>query len=155
MPNWRTYEETATYLLDQFASRFGLSHVEGKQNLVGMESGTSWEIDAKGICQDGEGFIIVECRRYTTSKLNQEAIGGLAYRIIDAGAKGGIVISPIGLQEGAKKVAISRNIKSVRLTPESTPFEYVLSFLNEVMVGLSASTAPFCANLHAELKRGG
>ena len=43
---WETYEEVATYLLNEFADKFGLSRVEGKQQLKGIE--TNWEIDANG-----------------------------------------------------------------------------------------------------------
>ena len=61
---WRNYEEVATYLLDKFADHFGLSRVEGKQPLLGIRSGTEWTIDAKGIRQGSEAFVIVECRRH-------------------------------------------------------------------------------------------
>jgi hypothetical protein len=101
--SWETYEEVATYLLNQFATKFGIERFEGKQNVEGKRSGTSYEIDAKGMGSDNEVFIIVECRRYTTSRQSQERLGGLAYRIIDTEASGGILVSPMGLQEGAKK----------------------------------------------------
>ena len=64
---WQSYEEVATYLLNQFASEFGLSKVEGKQSVLGLRSQTNWEIDAKGIREGNEGFVIIECRRYETS----------------------------------------------------------------------------------------
>jgi hypothetical protein len=102
---FESYEQVAQYLLDQFAGELGLKRVEANQEVTGLRSGTTWEIDAKGVKVDGEGFVIVECRRYTTSKLKQEHLAGLAYRILDTGAEGGIVVSPMDLQEGAKKVA--------------------------------------------------
>lgn len=136
MSKWETYEEVATHLLDEFAEEFGLERVEGKQNVQGERSGTTWEIDAKGVKKGEEGFIIVECRRYTASKQNQEKIGGLAYRILDTGASGGIVVSPLGLQEGAEKVASSEDIQHVTLSADSTPYEFFLRFLNKVMVGV-------------------
>lgn len=133
---WESYEQVTTYLLNKFASEFGLDRVEGKQKIPGQRSGTEWGIDAKGVREGNEGFVIVECRRYTTSKQSQERIGGLAYRIIDTGAKGGILVSPMGMQEGAKKVAVAENIIDVQLTPDSSLFEYFLRFLNNVMVGV-------------------
>jgi hypothetical protein len=133
---WGSYEEVAAYLLNQFASEFGLERVEGKQDVVGKRSGTTWEIDAKGFRQGDSGFVIVECRRYTTSKQNQERVGGLAYRIIDTGAKNGIIVSPLGLQEGAERVAAAENIVRVQLNEDSTQHEYVLRFLNKVMIAL-------------------
>jgi hypothetical protein len=136
MEKWRSYEEVAAYLLNEFASEFGLERVEGKQGIVGQRSGTTWEIEAKGFRQGDSGFVIVECRRYTNSKQNQEKVGGLAYRIIDTGAVGGIIVSPLGLQEGAERVAAAENIVNVQLNADSTQHEYVLRFLNKVMIGL-------------------
>lgn len=63
---WQSYKEVASYLLNLFAEEFGLDAVEGKQTVIGLRSGTNWEIDAKGFCQDGSAFLIVECRRHTT-----------------------------------------------------------------------------------------
>jgi hypothetical protein len=82
------------------------------------------------------GFIIIECRRYTTSRQNQEKVGALAYRIIDTGARGGIIVSPLGLQCGAEIIARNENIINVLLNEDSTKESYVLSFLNEIMIGL-------------------
>lgn len=136
MPEWKSYEDVATYLLNEFAAHFGLDHVEGKQAVPGLRSGTEWAIDAKGWREGNDGFVIVECRRYTTSRQNQEKIGGLAYRIMDTGAKGAIIVSPLGLQEGAALVAKAEGITTVQLNANSTEHEYVLQFLNQIMVGL-------------------
>jgi hypothetical protein len=132
---WETYEQVAQYLLDEFCNTFGLDRVEGKQDLLGVRSGTNWVIDAKGIRQGGTGFWIVECRRYTTAKLAQEDVGAIAYRISDTGADGGIIVSPLDLQEGAKKVANAENLIHVTLDPESTTQEYVMRVLNKIFVG--------------------
>ena len=133
---WKSYEEVATYLLNEFAREFGLERVEGKQGVVGLRSGTTWEIDAKGVLQDGRGFFIIEFRRYTTSRQKQKDAGALAYQIIDTGAEGAIIVTPLGLQEGAKHVAAAEKIVSVQLNEDSTQHEYVLRFLNKVMIGL-------------------
>lgn len=135
METWKSYEEVAAHLLNQFAAKFGLERVEGKQDLAGHRSGTSWEIDAKGFRQEDGGFVIVECRRYTTSKQSQEKVGGLAYRIIDSGASGGIIVSPLGLQEGAEKVAAAEGIIDVRLNQDCNQHDYVMTFLKNVMIG--------------------
>jgi Restriction endonuclease len=133
---WRDYEEVAAYLLDRLASEFGLERVEGKQHILGS---TDWEIDAKGVKVGGEGFVIIECRRHTRSKQSQEQVAGLAYRIVDTGASGGIYVSPLGFQEGAKKVAATQNVHEVVLRADSTRTDYtlILEFLNKVFVGLS------------------
>lgn len=133
---WQSYEEVATYLLNQCAREFGLSKVEGKQSVPGLHSQTEWEIDAKGVCEGNERFVIIECRRYTTSKQNQEKIASLAYRILDTGAQGGIIVSPLGLQEGAQKVALAEKIVNVQLSPDSTPHEFAMQFLNKIFLGV-------------------
>jgi hypothetical protein len=97
---WENYEQVAQYLLDEFAVHFGLGRVEGKQIVPG-QSGTTWEIDAKGVKADGEGFVIVECRRHTNSGLPQESLGGLAFRIPDTQVAGAIVVTPLDIQAGA------------------------------------------------------
>ena len=130
------YEEVAAYLLNRFAKEFELKFVEGKQKIQGRRSGTKWTIDAKGVAEGNEVFFIVECRRYTTSKQNQEKVGGLAYRISDSGAAGGIIVSPFGLQEGGAKVAAAENIISVKLNADSTPTEFAFRFLDKLCLGI-------------------
>jgi hypothetical protein len=113
-----------------------LDRVEGKQEVAGQRSGTSWEIDAKGVRVGNEGFVIVEFRRYTTSRQNQQQMGGLAYQIIDTKAKGGIIVSPLGLQEGAEKVADAENIVKVLLNENCNRYEYIMRFLKKVMIAV-------------------
>ena len=133
---WMSYEEVATYLINQFRDKFDLESVEQKQVVPGKISSTEYEIDAKGVCKENEGFIIIECRRYTKSRQSQEKIGSLAYRILDTGASGGILVSPLGMQEGASKIATAEKIVSVILDEKSTTHSYVMKFLNDVMIGL-------------------
>lgn len=151
MPRWETYEEVTAYLLDQIARDFGLECVEGKQCVAGLESGTAWEIDAKGICEGQTGFLIVECRRYTTSKVKQKDLAALAYQIIDTGAKGGIIVTPLDVQEGARRVAKAKNIEPVQLDKNSTTTDYILKFLNKIMISRQASMAKFSASLEIEV----
>jgi len=152
MPQWESYEQVGTYLLDQFAAEFGLDRVEPKQEVTGQRSGTSWEVDAKGVCQGNQGFVIVEFRRYTTSRQNQGKMGGLAYTIIDTGAKGGIIVSPMGLQEGAEKVAAAENVVNVILNENCNRHEYMIRFLNKLMLGLKDSMS-FKDKIKIELRR--
>ena len=136
MPQWESYEQVGTYLLNQFAAEFGLDRVEPKQEVPGDRSGTSWEINAKGVRQGNDGFLVVEFRRYTTSRQSQEKLGGLAYRIIDTAAKGGIIVSPLGLQEGAQKIAAAENVVNVTLNENCNRYEYLMRFLDKIMVGV-------------------
>jgi hypothetical protein len=133
--SWKTYEEVAQFLLNQIAGHFGLGHVEGKQVVPG-DSGTNWEIDAKGVLAGHEGFLIIECRRYTKRGIPQDQVAGLAYRIRDTGADGGVIVSPLELQRGAAMVAAHTRIRSVRLAPHSTTTKYVLQFLNQTFIGI-------------------
>lgn len=134
---WEDYEQVAVYLLDKIASALGLERVEGGQEVVGIRSGTTWRIDGKGVKVGGEGFVVIECRRYTTSKQNQEKVAGLAYRMIDTGAAGGIIVSPLGLQEGAARVAAAEGIQTIHLDQNCTRTDYVLEFLNRAFLGVS------------------
>lgn len=132
---WRTYEEVARYLLNEMAAEFGLDRVEAKRTIVGVNSGTEWEIDAKGVRAEDGAIVIVECRAHS-SRLTQEAIGALAYRILDTNAGGGIIVSPLGLQYGAKRVAAASGIIVVRLRVDSTATEYLMQFLNKICLGI-------------------
>lgn len=131
---WRTFEEVAQYLLDQFAYHFGLEHVEEKQKVLGLESGRQIEIDAKGVNEDGVCFFIVECKKHK-KRLDTDKLDAMAFRIIDSGADGSIVVSPMGLQAGAAKIAASQNIGSVQLNRDANEYEYVLRFVKTVMIG--------------------
>jgi len=110
----RRYEEVAAEILGRVKHELGISSVEGKQVVPGL-SGTDWELDAKGIKAGSDAYVIIECRRYTTSRLKQEAVAGLAWRIHDTGASGALLVSPLGLQEGAQRVAAAANVVAVHL----------------------------------------
>jgi hypothetical protein len=133
---WKTYEEVAADLLNQLAEHFGVGRFEGKQIVAG-DSGTEWEIDAKGCAEGGGRVIVVECKRHTKSGISQAITGSLAWTIQDIGADGGILVSPLGLQEGAKKVAAKANIVEVILNQDSTTTDYILRFLNQINIGIS------------------
>jgi hypothetical protein len=149
-----TYEEVATYLLNRFRDHFALDRVEGKQPVPGRISGTSYTIDAKGVLVDGGGIMVVECRRHTTEKADQDEVGGLTWRIIDTGAAGGILVNPLGLQKGAKLVAAAKNIVSVQLDENSTNEEFIMRFLNQVFAGVK-DTITFTDSATCEVIRGG
>jgi hypothetical protein len=52
---------------------------------------------------------------------------------------GGIIVSPLDLQRGAKLVAAHANIQHVILDPRSTTSEYIMRFLNQVFIGVAES----------------
>ena len=87
--------------------------------------------------ESGEGFVIIECRRYTRRGVPQEQMGGLAYRIRDTGAAAGIIVSPLPLQSGARLIAKNEGIHEVQLSAESTTSDFVLRFLERTFHGVS------------------
>ena len=133
---WESYEEVAAYLLNEFAEHFNVGKFEGKQIVPG-NSGTKWEIDAKGCTDNDSSFLVVECKRHTKNGISQAITASLAWTIQDTGGTGGILVSPLGLQEGAKKVADKSKIVEVVLDQDSTTTDYMLSFLNHVCIGVS------------------
>lgn len=145
--SWESYEEVARFLLGKWgdAIGLGLERVEGKQTLVGR-SGMLWTIDAKAVRTGGEAILVVECRRYTTSRLKPEAIGALAYRISDIGASGGIVVTPIGVQRGGHLIANAENIHVVQLDADSATTGYLMRFLGNVIIGPRAATVAVTGN---------
>jgi len=147
---WQTYEEVAAYLLNRLAIHFDVGRFEGKQVLAG-DSGTAWEIDAKGCTDGGDKIVVVECKRHTKSGISQAITGALAWTIRDVGADGGILVSPLGLQEGAKKVAANASIIEVVLSQDSTTTDYMLSFLSQIHIGFS-ETVHITDHMVAELR---
>ncbi|MGO9154587.1 restriction endonuclease [Mycobacterium sp.] len=120
--------------------------MEGKQKLP-AESGTEWEVDARGVKADDGATVVIECRQHG-DKLRQKDMAALAYVISDVGAAAGIIVTPIGLQEGAEKVAGHEGIQLVHLAANSTTTDFVIEFLEKVIHGASAhlgSTATFTA----------
>lgn len=136
---WENYEQVARYLLETLADQLGLdlSRVEGKQKLIGQV--TEWVVDAKGIKTDDGGIVVIECREYTTSKIKQSAMGALAYIIRDVGAAGGIIVTPIGVQEGGQKIAHRENILEIRIPAGSTTTDYSVHYLGKEIHGRSVN----------------
>lgn len=132
------YELVARQVLADLKKPLNISTVEEKQSLTGL-SGTEWEIDAKAWIEDGSGFLVVEARRYTKSRLKQEHVAAIAYRIQDTGAKGGIIVSPLPLQRGAELVARATGIEHIRIDPESTIESYLAEYLSKRYFGLKSS----------------
>ena len=151
---WSIYEGTARKVLADLRQVLGISVVEGKQSLEGV-SGTSWEIDAKAWCEGSDGFLIVEVRRHTTVGLKQEDVAAIAYRIRDVGGSGGVIVSPLPMQKGARLVAASADISHLRLSPESTTETYLAEFMGRRFIGVSASDSiRFTDSSDAQVVRG-
>jgi hypothetical protein len=133
---WKTYEEVAAFVLNQCAEQFGLERFEGKQSVPG-QTGTEWELDARGWFADGKTFVVVECKNHKDTAISQALTGSLAYTISDTGAAGGFLVSPNGLQAGAKKVAAASRITEVKLNPKSTTAAYFGEWLGSLRAGFN------------------
>ncbi len=125
---WETYEQVARKVVSDLRRALGVGDVTGKEKLQG-ESGATWEIDGKATSGVSEGFFVIEARRHTTSGQKQEHMAALAYRIQDLGGTGGIIVSPLPLQHGAKLIAAYEHIAELRLAADSTTENYVAQFL--------------------------
>lgn len=136
METWKTYEQVAIKVISDLRAELGVASVESKQQLKGT-SGTTWEIDARAVAEADRGFLVVEMRRHTKAGLSQEQLGGIAYRIQDLGASGGIVVSPLPLQKGASLVAAHENVQHIVLDPNSSPEHYLAEFMGRTFHGLS------------------
>lgn len=79
-------------------------------------------------------------------------MGGFAYKIGDLDAAGGIIVTPLGVQEGGRKLAEYEGIEIVHLDANSTMTDFVLEFLEKVIAGRSAKlsgTGTLAAEAHA------
>lgn len=153
--NWKDYEHVARQVLSDLRQKLGILEVEGNQALVGT-SGAVWNVEGKAFMANGSSFLVIECRRYTTKRLNQEAVGGFAYRIHDVGGTGGLLVSPLPLQKGAKFVAKASNVLHVRLEPWSTSDDYLVEILGRSLHGCGLqSVAVFGDKAEAEIIRSG
>jgi hypothetical protein len=130
--SWRNYEELARCVVRHFSDQLGISEIEGKQRLVGA-TGTKWEIDAKGVTSEGTGFLVIECKQRSKKRLSQATVGALAFTVQDLGAQGAVIVTSIGLQEGAEKVAKHCDFKIVFLPRESTFEEFVAKCGNLIL----------------------
>src|SRR5947209_3865420 len=110
------YEVVTRAILQSCREQLGFKEVRPKRKLPGA-TGTQWEIDATCYQVASDGMILVECRRHTTSKIDQEQVGGLIFRIIDTGAEGGLIVTPLGYQEAAKLVAKAHKVTLATLNP--------------------------------------
>jgi hypothetical protein len=106
-----------------FADMLGISEVEAKQRLIGAD-GEKWEIDARGVKVDEGGFFVVECRQRSTARLKKDDIAALAFKVNMVGAQGAVIVTSIGLQKGAEKVAKYQDFKMVFLPKEGTFEEF-------------------------------
>jgi hypothetical protein len=135
-PTWKSYEQIAIMVLNQCANEFGLSRIDGKQDVAG-KSGTQWEVDARGWAKGDTAHFLVECKKHENAAISQAITASLAYQIHDTDAKGGFLVSPNGLQSGAKLVAAANNIHEIKLDAKSSTAAYFGEWLGTLRVGFN------------------
>lgn len=101
---------------------------------AGTQSGPELGDRCQGALADDAGLVLVEARAYKTSRLGAGALGEFVDRIIDAGAVGGIIISPLPLQEGRARVAFAEGNAFVQLQAADVPDSYFARFLKNIMI---------------------
>jgi hypothetical protein len=131
MNDGKPYEEVSRQILHEQREYFDLERVEGKQDVPAL-NGTSYEIDAVAYRKGDEMLVLFECRD-RNKRLDQEAVNGFAYRILRTQAATGYIVTPIGLQAGAKLVADYEKIDQIIIPRGATPENYVVRFLNHVL----------------------
>lgn len=134
--SWKTYEEIATLVLNQCAAEFGIERVEGKQNVL-AKSGATFEVDARGWTAGNGAHLLVECKKHTNTGISQAITSQLAWQILDTDAEGGFLVSPHGMQKGAKHVAAAANIHEIKLDPRSTPSAWFGEWLGKLRAGFT------------------
>ena len=79
-------------------------------------------------------IILIECKQRIKTALSQETLAGFAYRIRDTNANQGIIVTTIGLQEGAKRIVNASKIAAIKLDYNSTSEDYIAQIANKIFV---------------------
>lgn len=136
-PDWQKYENYTVNILndervrDHIKNYFDLPgfEVHPKRKFKGRKTQTIWEIDGHGYDKNGQ-FILLECKQYSSKTVTQSTVAAFAYAIRDIGADRGIIITTLGLQIGAKRVAEAEWIGLVTLSYSSTDKNFFIRFSN-------------------------
>jgi hypothetical protein len=146
--DWRKYEDYTTQILNDervhqyIEDYFGLYDlkVKPKDKLDGKKTGTKWEVDAYGYDINNQ-LTLIECKHYKSRFVEQNTIAAFAYIIQDIGARRGIIVTTLGLQSGAIKVAQAESIGLIQLHRNSTDSNFFVSFkLPEEHLGTSVGS---------------
>jgi hypothetical protein len=135
--DWERYERVVRAILESLREHLGYSRVDPKGDLPGR-SGTDWEVDATAYQLDDGKIVLIECKRYPDRKVTQGEMGEQAYRIIETGAAGGLFVTAVGYQEGAKLVANAAKIGMATLNLDATEREYDLDIAGRLFFGREA-----------------
>ena len=130
---WERYEDVARQLIDDIKFHLGLSLVNEDKRKFKKNDGGECEVDVSAYDMSDEKLVLVECRKKKES-LSQEEVHGFAYRIQQTNAKRGIIVTTIGLQQGARIAADGAKITLIRLDGNSTKEEYIAKITQQIFV---------------------
>lgn len=133
---WERYEDVARQVIDDIKSHLGLSLVNEDKIEFKKKDGGKCEIDISAYDMSDGKLVLVESRKKNKS-LNQEEVHGFAYRIQQTGAKRGIIVTTIGLQQGAQIAADGAKITLIRLNEGSTKEEYVAKITQQIFLKIT------------------
>jgi hypothetical protein len=128
---WKTFEQVTEQLLNDIKELLGLSKIEFKKRKKG--DATNWSVEVTAFDCVTERLVLVECKCWA-KRVNQETMGGFAYRIKDAGAERGIIVTASGLQKGANKIAVKEKIAHIVLQKDSDIDNYIAEFISNIFV---------------------
>ena len=81
--------------------------------------------------------LLVECKSTRTRASVKPSLANWVWQILDTDADGGFLVSPNGLQAGAKLVAAAADIHEIKLDPRSAPSAWFGEWLGKVGAGFA------------------
>jgi hypothetical protein len=139
--NWRNYEDAARKIIGKLNSmkdELRIEKITDKQKIKG-KSGEEWEMEIMASDSESGKPILLECKCWA-KPIPRDVIVSLAYKIKDVGGERGFIITTIGLQKGAKKIAELENIEIIKLNYDATAdrFDLVLPNRGQHHLGVHA-----------------
>ncbi|MBN1136744.1 MAG: restriction endonuclease [Anaerolineae bacterium] len=109
---WRAYERA---MFNDLYYRFRSPAYVVKpdiRDIVGRLSLAKRQVDVAVFHSNdmGKPFLIVECKRYTTTKLDVNDVGEFVSRFEDTGAEHGVLVSPLGFSLAAQNLAKAKGV---------------------------------------------
>ena len=121
---YATYEDVAHRFFSDCKTTFGFDVVERKVVLRG-KSGNTYNIEVLGRRVGDGAEIIIECKHYGPgSHIDQEMVGGIAYRVRNTEAGGAFMVTTHELQSGAQRLADFERISVFIISPDATLDDY-------------------------------
>lgn len=148
---WETYEDVARQLIDDIKIYLGLSLVNEDKREFKKNDGGKCEIDISAYDLSDGKLVLVECRK-KKKRLSNEEIDGFAYRIQQTNAKRGIIVTPLGLQQGARIAADGAKISLIRLDENSNKENYIARITQQIFLKVTDQMNGFSCSSRSEVR---